>query len=56
VSTSTDRFGLFRLKGLPTGELELDLQKDGHGYGRTAIPRDAWEVDLTFPRQPDDLK
>jgi len=56
VSATTDRMGLFRLKGLPPGDLELELQKDGYGSGQTAIPPDAWEVDLTLPRQPAPLE
>ncbi|MFI5460545.1 MAG: hypothetical protein ACHRXM_34455 [Isosphaerales bacterium] len=56
VSATTDRMGLFRLKGLPPGELELELQKDGYGSGRTSIPPGAWEVDLALPGQPDPLE
>lgn len=55
-SSATDRLGLFRLRGLPQGELRLHLDKEGYGAGWSIIPPDAWEIEVTLPSQPDALE
>ena len=47
---ATDRLGLFRLKGLPVGQLLLGVtvQNDQHGFGH--VPAGAVEIDVIFPQ------
>ncbi len=53
VEAATDRLGLFRMKGLPQGELRLHMDKEGYGSGWSTIPPDSWEIDVTLPSQPE---
>src|SRR5262249_31164787 len=40
---ATDRLGIFRLKGLPPGEVRLGLFRDNEDYGGAIIPAEAVE-------------
>ena len=53
VSGATDRMGLFRLKGLPSGQFMLVVDKNGYIPGWATIPPEAQEVELTLPSRPD---
>ncbi len=46
---ATDRLGVFRLKGLPVGEVRIWLHKDDEVDGGATIPAGAVEVDLIVP-------
>ncbi len=50
VETATDRLGMFRLKGLPAGALEIGLAKWGYGHGSAEISPEASEVDIILPK------
>jgi RNA polymerase sigma factor (sigma-70 family) len=49
IVDATDRLGVFRLKGLPQGEMRLRLLRDGVQFGSAIIPAEAVEVDLIVP-------
>jgi Carboxypeptidase regulatory-like domain len=53
VDCSTDRLGVFRLKDLPPGQLQLQIRRDVQMYGSAIIPPEAVEVDVRFPRPVD---
>jgi hypothetical protein len=46
---ATDRLGVFRLKGLPPGQVRLGLFRDDEDYGMATVPAGAVEVDMIFP-------
>ncbi len=50
VDCATDRLGVFRLKGLPPGKLQIQMCKHDQPYGVAIIPPEAVEVDLTLPK------
>ena len=50
VEVATDRLGFFRLKGLPSGAIQIGLAKGGYGYGSAEIPPEASEVDITLAK------
>jgi hypothetical protein len=50
---ATDRLGVFRLKGLLQGRLELGLRTDGDHFGRATVPAEAVGVDLIVPDPPE---
>ncbi len=49
VGGATDRFGMFRLNGLPDGPLTLDLRKNDEQHGWARVPAEAVEIDVIFP-------
>jgi protocatechuate 3,4-dioxygenase beta subunit len=51
VDCSTDRLGVFRLKGLPPGKLHIHIRKYDKLFGIAIIPPEAVEVDVRFPKQ-----
>ncbi|MGO9463028.1 MAG: sigma-70 family RNA polymerase sigma factor [Isosphaeraceae bacterium] len=48
---ATDRLGVFRLRGLPHGPLQLGLRRNFDQHGSARVPPEAVEVDLIFPHQ-----
>jgi hypothetical protein len=49
IEAATDRLGVFRMKGLPPGELRLGLYREGEFTGEAVIPAGAVEVDVILP-------
>jgi hypothetical protein len=47
---ATDRLGLFRLRGLPHGPLQLGVRRNHDQHGWARVPAEAGEVDVIFPR------
>jgi hypothetical protein len=50
IEGATDRLGMFRLQGLPPGPLQIGIDKGGYGRGWAKIPPEAFEVDITLPK------
>ena len=52
IRGATDRMGLFRLKAVPRGPIELSLVRNEEESGRAMIPAEAVEVDVIFMAPP----
>jgi hypothetical protein len=54
MTMATDRVGVFRERGVPSEKLLLLMGVGEKGYrpASALIPPEAWEVEITLPKQP----
>jgi hypothetical protein len=55
IEAATDRTGFFRMKGLPPGELRINVHRDDD-HGMATIPAGAVEVDLILTGSPGETR